>query len=250
MPFINMKSTLDFQELENDFLHYMLKYGGIAKKTSHDYVSRMRFLAQFYELDSNITADYVEHIMNEEKKIYAERDRYNTTKSLGDLQAGLRKFLSFINSGYIQQQNETVLSEIKKVEENTQLTTTERTQIIQSRIGQGLFRNKLVEYWAGCSVSGCSLMTVLIASHIRPWSECDNIQRLDPYNGLLLQPNLDRLFDRGYITFDLHGKIQCSSFLDKNDRKLLGIDEKMHLRKIDKMHNKYLLYHQENCFMG
>ena len=245
-----MKTTLTFQELEHDFLHYMLKFGGIARKTSHDYVSRMRFLAQSYELDSNITDDYVEHILNEEKKIYTERDRYNTIKSIGDFKAGLRKFLSFINSGYIQQQNETVLSEIKKVEEDTQLTSTERTQIIQSRIGQGIFRNKLVEYWVGCSVSGCTLLPVLIASHIRPWSACDNNQRLDHYNGLLLQPNLDKLFDRGYITFDLHGKIQCSRFLDKNDRKLLGIDKNMHLRKIDKMHYEYLLYHQEYCFMG
>ena len=245
-----MKSTLAFQELEHDFLHYMLEFGGIAKKTSHDYVSRMRFLAQYYELDSNITSDYVEHIMNEERKIYAERERYNTLKSLGDLHAGLRKFLSFINSGYVQQQTETILSEIKKVEEDARLNTTERTQIIQSRVGQGIFRNKLVEYWLGCSVSGCSLFSVLVASHIKPWSASDNIQRLDLYNGLLLQPNFDKLFDRGYITFDLNGKIRCSSLLDSVDRKLLGIDTNMHLRKIDKMHNQYLLYHQENCFIG
>lgn len=245
-----MKSTLAFQELEHDFLHYMLEFGGIAKKTSHDYVSRMRFLAQYYDLDSNITSDYVEHIMNEERKIYAERDRYNTLKSLGDFHAGLRKFLSFINSGYVQQQTETILSEIKKVEEDTQLNSTERTQIIQSRVGQGIFRNKLVEYWVGCSVSGCSLLSVLVASHIKPWSASDNIQRLDLYNGLLLQPNFDRLFDRGYITFDLNGKIRCSSLLDSIDRKLLGIDTSMHLRKIDKMHNQYLLYHKENCFIG
>lgn len=245
-----MKSILAFKELEHDFLHYMLKFGGIAKKTSHDYVSRMRFLAQSYAIDSDITADYIEHIMNEERKVYTERDRYNTLKSLGDLHAGLRKFLSFINSGYIQQQNETVLSEIRKVAKNAQLTSTERTQIIQSRIGQGLFRNKLVEYWVGCSVSGCSLLSVLIASHIKPWAACDNIQRLDPFNGLLLLPNLDKLFDRGYITFDLHGNMQCSSLLDRIDRKFLGIDKNMHLRKFDKMHTKYLLYHQENCFMG
>ena len=43
-----MESTLAFQEIEHDFLHYMLQYGGIARKTSYDYVSRMRFLSQFY----------------------------------------------------------------------------------------------------------------------------------------------------------------------------------------------------------
>lgn len=56
-----MGSTLAFQELEHDFLQYMLRYGGIAKKTSHDYVSRMRFLSNYYDLDSNITEEYVEY---------------------------------------------------------------------------------------------------------------------------------------------------------------------------------------------
>ena len=63
-----MESTLAFQEIEHDFLHYMLQYGGIARKTSYDYVSRMRFLSQFYVLDANITDEYVEYIINEEKK--------------------------------------------------------------------------------------------------------------------------------------------------------------------------------------
>ena len=245
-----MESTLAFQELEHYFLHYMMEFGGIAKKTSHDYVSRMRFLSHFYSLDENITEEYVEYIIVEERKAYTHRDKYNTAKAVGDLQAGLKKFLSFIKSGYIQKQKETIISEIKEIEENTQLTSTERTQIIQSRVGQGLFRNQLIEYWNGCSVSGCSLLPVLVASHIRPWYASDNIQRLDLYNGLLLQPNLDKLFDRGYITFDLQGKIQCSNLLDNHDRKLLGIDKSMRLLKMEEMHKKYLRYHQENCFMG
>lgn len=245
-----MVSTLAFQELEHDFLHYMLQYGGIARKTSHDYVSRMRFLSQYYVLDANITEEYVEHIINEERKVYTQRERYNTTKALGDLSAGLRKFLAFIKSGYIQKRADTILSEIQKVEENKQLSTTERTQIIQSRIGQGVFRNMLIDYWNGCSVSGCTLLPVLVASHIKPWNVSDNEQRLDPFNGLLLQPNLDKLFDRGYITFDLQGNIKCSRLLEIGDRKSLGIDKNMHLLKFDDNHRKYLLYHQENCFIG
>lgn len=243
-------STLVFKELEHDFLQYMLHKGGIAKKTSHDYISRMRFLSNSYVLDSNVTEEYIEYIMNEERKVYTNRNRYNTPKALGDLHAGLRKFLSFIQSDYLKQQKETIISEIKKVEDNIQLSSTERTQIIQSRIGQGLFRNQLIEYWNGCSVSGCSLLPVLVASHIKPWYVSDNIQRLDPFNGLLLQPNIDKLFDRGYITFDTKGNIICSSFLDKSDRLILGIDNNMHLRKIDDMHKQYLEYHQNNCFMG
>ena len=89
-----------------------------------------------------------------------------------------------------------------------------------------------------------------MASHIKPWNVSDNEQRLDPFNGLLLQPNLDKLFDRGYVTFDLHGNIQCSRLLEICDRKTLGIDKHMHLQKLDDNHKKYLVYHQDNCFIG
>lgn len=160
------------------------------------------------------------------------------------------RILGFIKSGYINRINDTIISEIRKIEGNKQIIQTEKEQIIQSRIGQGIFRNKLIEYWNGCSISGCSLLPVLVASHIKPWYVSDNEQRLDPFNGLLLQPNIDKLFDKGYITFDLKGNIQCSSFLDNNDRKLLGINKSMQLRKLEDMHKKYLMYHQENCFIG
>lgn len=245
-----MESALAFQELEHNFLQYMLSNGGIAKKTSHDYISRMRFLSHYYILDTNVTEEYVEHIMNEERKVYAQRDRYNTAKALVDLQAGLRKFLAFIKSGYINRMNDTIISEIRKIEDDKQIIQTEKEQIIQSRIGQGIFRDKLIEYWNGCSISGCSLLPVLVASHIKPWYVSNNEQRMDPFNGLLLQPNVDKLFDKGYITFDLKGNIQCSGFLDNNDRKLLGINKSMQLRKLEDMHKKYLVYHQENCFIG
>ena len=41
--------------MEYDFLQYMLQYGGLGRKTSLDYVSRMRFLSNNYLLDENIT---------------------------------------------------------------------------------------------------------------------------------------------------------------------------------------------------
>ncbi len=52
---------------------------------------------------------------------------------------------------------------------------------------------------------------------------CDNKERLDPYNGFLLIPNLDLAFDNGLITFDKDGKIMVSDALDKNDAQIIGI---------------------------
>ena len=48
---------------------------------------------------------------------------------------------------------------------------------------------------------------VLIASHIKPWKDSDENERLDIDNGLLLCPNHDKAFDRGYISFDDNGLI-------------------------------------------
>lgn len=84
-----------------------------------------------------------------------------------------------------------------------ELTETAREAIVQSRIGQGIFRDNLKKYWGEkCAITGCELVKTLKASHIKPWRCSNNIERLDVYNGLLLIPNLDSAFDYGYISFD------------------------------------------------
>ena len=40
----------------------------------------------------------------------------------------------------------------------------------------------------------------LVASHIKPWRNCDNSERLSGANGLLLSPHVDKLFDRHWIS--------------------------------------------------
>ena len=50
----------------------------------------------------------------------------------------------------------------------------------------------------------------LIASHIKPWKVSDNVLRLDGSNGLTLAPRIDRLFDKGYITFSQDGSLFLS----------------------------------------
>lgn len=87
--------------------------------------------------------------------------------------------------------------------ENSPLSDTEKDAIVKLRVGQGYFRDKLVERWKGCAVTGCKDDNLLIASHIKPWSKCTTRQeRLSPDNGILLTPNLDKAFDRGFISFD------------------------------------------------
>ena len=88
---------------------------------------------------------------------------------------------------------------------------TERKGLVTSRVGQGYFRNLLFEKFdAKCAVTKTSIRKILIASHIVPWSEATEEERLDPNNGILLSPLYDALFDRHLISFDDDGKIQVS----------------------------------------
>jgi len=128
------------------------------------------------------------------------------------------------------------------------LEETERKRIIDSRVGQNVFRDKLIKKWGGCSVTGYKQVDLLIAAHIKPWSSSDNFERLDVNNGLLLIPNLDSLFDKGYISFLENGLIQYSHELDSASANLLGVNKKMVVRNLNEDNLKYLNYHRKHVF--
>ena len=57
-----------------------------------------------------------------------------------------------------------------------------------------------MEYWdSKCAVTGLAIPELLKASHIKPWKDSTDEERLDIFNGLLLAPHLDAAFDRGFI---------------------------------------------------
>ena len=244
-----MSNLEKYTDLQADFYHYMVKFGGIAKKTSGDYVTRMKFLAHDYSLDETLTKEKIDEILRQEDFKRQERSVYTSKKSQSDFRAGLNKFLAFINSDYHKRIADSIITEIKAVENDNTIKVTEKDSIVKSRIGQGIFRKGLIEYWHGCAISQCPLTWMLIASHIKPWRDADNQERLDPYNGLLLLPNYDKLFDLGYISFNSKGKIMYSRLLDKFDRETIGLTNNLHLVKLEEQHLKYLKYHNDNCFL-
>ena len=110
-----------------------------------------------------------------------------------------------------------------KIKQNTEITETERTALVKSRIGQGLFRDNLLEKYHSCIITHIDIPNVLVASHIKPWAVCSNIERLNPNNGLLLSATFDRLFDGGLITFKPSGEIVLSKFITEDNREKLRI---------------------------
>ncbi|MDP9078600.1 MAG: HNH endonuclease [Bacteroidota bacterium] len=125
---------------------------------------------------------------------------------------------------------------------------TEREATVLSRIGQGKFRVDLLDLWDACSITDVKVPEILKASHIKPWKNCDNFERLDPYNGLVLTPTLDTLFDRGFITFENKGQIIISKEIESYS-KILNISPDMKLRKQFENNRDYLEYHRDEVYL-
>ncbi|PAO91370.1 HNH endonuclease [Stutzerimonas stutzeri] len=132
--------------------------------------------------------------------------------------------------------------------EDIALTDTERDALIKARVGQSGYRDELLGYWGGCAVTDCCVPMLLRASHIKPWRVASGAERLDPFNGLLLTPNLDLAFDQGLISFDDHGQILLGEDLDPDSARALNITSDLRLRQIDARHREYLAWHRDNLF--
>lgn len=127
---------------------------------------------------------------------------------------------------------------------------TEVSRMVQQRVGQDVFRATLLEYWGGrCAISGLDELQLLRASHIKPWAKCDtDNERLDVFNGLLLAPHYDALFDAGWITFDEAGLVVISPSLKEGSRRVIGLrgDERLHTLAPE--HARYLAWHRTHEF--
>ena len=131
--------------------------------------------------------------------------------------------------------------------------STEAVREVVQRVGQDIFRRTLIEYWGGrCAVTGLDVVEVLRASHIKPWVDCENdAERLDVFNGLLLAPHLDALFDRGLVTFSDEGQLLRSPQLSDRQCALLGIDGvEARADSLADGHRRYLRWHRAEVFRG
>lgn len=109
--------------------------------------------------------------------------------------------------------------------------TTEAERLVVQRIGQDIFRARLMDYWQGrCPLTGISDPALLRASHIIPWSECESdAERLDVHNGLLLSALWDAAFDRALVTFDGDGRPEFSVGISERARAELRWDSPISL---------------------
>lgn len=125
-----------------------------------------------------------------------------------------------------------------------------------TRIGQRFFRRTVLSSYAGrCCITGLSNPSLLIASHIIPWSH-DKANRVNPRNGLLLSALHDKAFDSGIITITDDMTVRVSSeHLQGNDdffSQAIGVYDGREIALPQKFEpsREFLRYHREHVFIG
>lgn len=129
-----------------------------------------------------------------------------------------------------------------------EISDTERDQLSKARIGQGKFKSLLIDLEKKCRMTNVTQTKFLRASHIKPWSQSTNKERLDGNNGLLLSPHFDLLFDKGLITFSNEGDLIVSSQLPKEIISQWNFSDKMNVGKFREKQLEYLDFHRKFVF--
>lgn len=216
-----------------------------------------RVEAEYFDVKSPIKyKDYMDDIKRMQGYKYAPFNALGrgNTGYLFQIQEELALFLfSIMNFNIseisLNEQYENVEKLIKESEDDVtnEFETTYKEQLVKTRIGQGIFKQRLSELECKCKLCGVDNINFLRASHSKPWRESSHNERLNRFNGFLLCPAHDVLYDRGYISFQENGQIIISDELDDRSKVLLNIHANMKINLLEG-HREFLQYHRENIF--
>jgi hypothetical protein len=137
--------------------------------------------------------------------------------------------------------------EMNLVRTDARIPETTRQQIVLARRGQGEFKRRVMEIERACRITGVTRIEHLRASHCKPWRDATNEERLDGQNGLLMTPNADHLFDRGFVGFEDNGDVLISPVAHKDSLVRLGLDPEraLNVGRFAEGQRRYLEFHRE-----
>lgn len=121
-----------------------------------------------------------------------------------------------------------------------------------AREGQDEYRRKLLSECPFCPITMINEESLLIASHIKPYAVSEPLEKTDPNNGLILSPLYDKLFDRGFITFNDDKRVVISNWLSRQVKERIGIKDNQLFQflPLNPYRCEYLEYHRESVFKG
>jgi putative restriction endonuclease len=128
------------------------------------------------------------------------------------------------------------------------LSETVKATLVQARRGQGQFRKRVHLVEIGCRVTQVTAEKLLVASHIKPWKDSNNEERMSGNNGLFLSPHIDALFDKGYITFSTQGEMLVSPQLEQDVLTRWKINPSKSVGKFNEEQKYFLDFHNRERF--
>lgn len=152
-----------------------------------------------------------------------------------------------IDCNHFRMESDTISTQVTQEIEELNIQGESKEAFVKIRVNQGVFRDRLIQHYNECCLCGMNNQSLLVASHIKPWSVSEPNEKLDSDNGFLMCPNHDKLFDQGWISFNDNGSIIISSRLSLENRILLNIKDNMKISLTEK-NKKYLHYHRKNIF--
>lgn len=188
-------------------------------------------------------------IYNQIEKYYPEIKRQK------DWKAGIRGVLYRDLGKNFKMLEEGVVALIKYDENNLVLIEdigdTSKSIQAKIRVGQEKFRKNLLKHLKECPITGIDEKRILLASHIKPWAVSTNEERLDIYNGFIFSPTIDKLFDKGLITFENNKELIISPTLSEVNIGSIGIvPGKKYCKLPIENRINYLEFHRENIFVS
>lgn len=233
-----------------DFMEYLQNTTDITPTTRINYERGVRN-ASIQMLDLKVIDKPFENMSLSEFEVALfltlNNDSFKKKDSVGHrmYSRGLKQYRSFLKATN-NDNAEQIINAIQKAN----IQTTQKEAIIKARIGQGKFRKNLLNKYESCIISGIKDARLLIASHIKPWSVCENNDRLDTENGLLLNSLYDKMFDLGLISFKDSGNIMVSPSLKKCDLNIFSFDlDKNYDLKSSEQLLSNLEYHRDYVFL-
>lgn len=127
--------------------------------------------------------------------------------------------------------------------------STDKQQLILARRGQGIFRERVLNFEKVCRVTGIEETRLLIASHIKPWAQSTDLERMNGANGLMLSPHFDKLFDLGLMTFKNDGTILYSTGIAIETRLRWTLEKYVEVGKFNKLQQHFLEFHRDTKFL-
>lgn len=182
--------------------------------------------------------------------IFIDCDYFETHDRNGDLRIGIKFFFKRSEANTYAIPDELskmdIVQDRKEIYKQMKPNITERKGLVTTRVGQGAYRKSILHRWEyQCAVTEFNDLRVLVASHIVPWKDSTDEQRLDVDNGILLSPDFDGLFDKHLISFENSGKIILSSEIENAGYTRLGITGKEVIAGLSGGNKTYLDQHRQ-----